>query len=58
MRQTHLADEKLSIDYAGGLVPVIDASTGEISQAQIFVATLSASNYTFACATARQTTTI
>ena len=56
MRQIHLAGDKLFIDYAGGSVPVIDASTGEISQAQIFVATLGASNYTFACATARQTT--
>ena len=56
MRQIHLAGDKLFIDYAGGAVPVIDASTGEISQAQIFVATLGASNYTFACATARQTT--
>ena len=56
MRQIHLAGDKLFIDYAGGGVPVIDASTGEISQAQIFVATLGASNYTFACATPRQTT--
>jgi transposase len=56
MRQVHLAGEKLFVDYAGSTVPIIDAGTGEISQAQIFVATLGASNYTFACATARQTT--
>ncbi len=56
MRQIHIAGEKLFVDYAGGSVPIIDAATGEISQAQIFVATLGASNYTFACATARQTT--
>ena len=56
MRQIHIAGEKLFVDYAGGAVPIIDAATGEISQAQIFVATLGASNYTFACATARQTT--
>jgi transposase len=56
MRQTHLAGEKLFVDYAGQTVPVVDAATGEISAAQIFVATLGASNYTFACATARQTT--
>ena len=37
-------------------MPIIDAATGEIAQAQIFVATLGASNYTYACATARQTT--
>jgi transposase len=56
MRQIHIAGEKLFVDYAGGAVPIIDPATGEISQAQIFVATLGASNYTFACATARQTT--
>jgi transposase len=56
MRQTHVAGEKLFVDYAGQTVPLIDASTGELSAAQIFVATLGASNYTFACATARQTT--
>ncbi len=56
MRQVHIAGEKLFVDYAGSTVPIIDAATGEISQAQIFVATLGASNYTFACATPRQTT--
>jgi len=56
MRQVHIAGEKLFVDYAGQTVPIIDAITGEISAAQIFVATLGASNYTFACATARQTT--
>jgi transposase len=56
MRQIHLAGEKLFVDYAGGTVPIVDAATGEITQAQIFVATLGASNYTYACATPRQTT--
>ena len=56
MRQVHIAGEKLFVDYAGGAVAIVDAATGEISQAQIFVATLGASNYTFACATPRQTT--
>ena len=56
MRQIHIAGEKLFVDYAGSTVPIIDAVTGEITHAQIFVATLGASNYTFACATARQTT--
>jgi transposase len=55
MRQIHVAGEKLFADYAGQTVPVIDAGTGEISQAQIFVATLGASNYTYACATRTQT---
>ncbi|NLS75309.1 transposase [Bradyrhizobium brasilense] len=35
-------------------IPVIDAVTGEIRRAQIFVAVLGASNYTYACATATQ----
>ena len=55
MRQIHIGGEKLFVDYAGQTVPLIDASTGEITAAQIFVATLGASNYTYACATARQT---
>lgn len=56
MRQVHIAGEKMFVDYAGGSVAIIDATTGEISQAQIFVATLGASGYTFACATPGQTT--
>lgn len=55
MRQTHAAGEKLFVDYAGQTVPIIDAGSGEIKRAQIFVAVLGASNYTYACATARQT---
>jgi len=56
MRQVYIAGEKLFVDYAGDTVPVVDASSGEITRAQIFVAVLGASNYTFACATPRQTT--
>jgi transposase len=55
MRQTHRAGEKLFADYAGQTLPMIDALTGELRQANIFVAVLGASNYTYACATARQT---
>nr|VFJ68313.1 MAG: Transposase [Candidatus Kentron sp. FW] len=51
MRQDHRAGEKLFVDYAGQTVPVIDRNTGEIRQAQVFVAVLGASNYTFAEAT-------
>ena len=56
MRQIHIGGEKLFVDYAGQTVALIDAGSGEITAAQIFVATLGASNCTFACATARQTT--
>jgi len=38
-------------DYAGPTMPVVCASSGEIRTAQIFVAVLGASNYTFAEAT-------
>ena len=55
MRQVHRAGEKLFADYAGPTVPIIDARTGEIRPASIFVAVLGASSYTFACATAGQT---
>lgn len=48
MRQTHVAGEKLFVDFAGDTVPVIDGLTGEIRAAHVFVAVLGASNYTFA----------
>ncbi len=51
MRQVHLAGDKLFVDYAGQSVPIVDGSTGEIKTAQIFVAVLGASNYTFCEAT-------
>ena len=51
MRQDHRAGEKLFVDYAGQTVPVVDRFTGEIREAQIFVAVLGASNYTYAEAT-------
>ncbi len=38
----------LDIDYAGDTVPIVDAKTGEVTQASIFVAVLGASSYTFA----------
>ena len=51
MRQEHRVGEKLFVDYAGQTVPVIDRHSGEIRQAQVFVAVLGASSYTFAEAT-------
>ena len=51
MRQAHVAGEKMFVDYAGATVEVIDGLTGEIRDAQIFVATLGASSYTYAEAT-------
>jgi transposase len=52
MRQTDLGGDKLFVDYAGDTVPVIvDRLTGETRQAQIFVAVMGASNFTYAEAT-------
>jgi len=51
MRQEHRAGEKLFVDYAGQTVPVYDLYTNKMRQAQIFVAVLGASNYTYAEAT-------
>ena len=48
MRLRHKAGEKLFVDYAGQTVPIVDPDTGEVRQAQIFVSTLGASNYTYA----------
>ena len=48
MRQEHKAGEKLFVDYAGQTMPVVDRQTGEVREAQVFVAVLGASNYTFA----------
>lgn len=55
MRQVHPAGERLFVDYAGQTVEVIDGATGEVREAQIFVAVLGASNYTYAEATWTQT---
>jgi transposase len=55
MRQVHPAGERLFVNYAGQTVDVIDGATGEVRAAQIFVAVLGASSYTYAEATATQT---
>ena len=46
MRQTHAAGERLFVDYAGDGVPVVIDRL--IRMAQIFVAVLGASSFTFA----------
>ena len=48
MRQTHVAGERLFVDFAGQTVPITDPLTGTVRQAQIFVAAFGASNYTYA----------
>src|SRR6202165_5910584 len=54
MRQTHVAGERMFVDYAGTTLEVVDGTTGEVRVCQLFVAVLGASNYTFAEATFTQ----
>jgi transposase len=52
MRQTHKLGEKCFVDYAGMKMPiVINETTGEIREAEIFVGVLGASNYIYTEAT-------
>ncbi|WOH52613.1 IS21 family transposase [Bradyrhizobium sp. sBnM-33] len=51
MRQSHVAGERMFVDYAGTTLEVMDGSTGEVLTAQLFVASLGATNYTYAEAT-------
>lgn len=48
LRRTHAAGDKLFVDYAGLTAKVVDPGTGEIQSAQIFVAVLGHSSYTYA----------
>jgi transposase len=55
MRQSHVAGEKLFVDFPGDTVPVWDRRTGEVAmRAELFVAVLGASNYLYAEAFASQ----
>ncbi len=48
LRQVHTAGERVFVDFAGHAMEVIDGATGEIGRAEIFVAVLGASSYTYA----------
>lgn len=48
MRQAHRAGEKCFVDYCGQTVAIVNAATGEVRDAQVFVGVLGASNYTYA----------
>jgi hypothetical protein len=48
MRQVHRAGEKLFVDYSGKKPTIIDPTTGELIEVELFVAVLGASNYTYA----------
>ena len=51
LRQEYRAGERAFVDYAGVTVNVVDPTTGEARDAQIFVGALGASHYTYAEAT-------
>src|SRR3984957_8672057 len=51
LRQTHMAGERLFVDFAGHTMEVIDAASGEVRRAEIFVAVLGASSFIYAEAT-------
>ena len=50
LRQVHRAGERMFVDFAGSTVGVVDGASGEERQAEIFVAVLGASSFTYACA--------
>lgn len=54
MRQEHRAGDKLFVDYAGMRPWIVDRTTGERVDVELFVAVLGASNYTYAEATRTQ----
>ena len=51
MRQSHVAGDKVFVDYSGKKIDIIDPATGEVMLAELFVAVLGASSYTYAEAT-------
>lgn len=48
MRQDHVAGDKLFVDFAGRTMEIVSSQTGEVRTAQVFVAVLGASSYTYA----------
>ena len=54
MRMNHKAGEKMFVDFSGDKPNYIDPGTGEIIDAELFIAVLGASSYTFAQAVRSQ----
>jgi transposase len=55
MRFEHAPGDKLFVDYAGKTMAIVDRHSGEVQVAQIFVAALGASHYTYVEASLTQT---
>ncbi len=51
MRQDHPAGDKVFVDYSGKKIGIVVRDTGVVREAEIFVAVLGASNFTYAEAT-------
>lgn len=47
MHIEHKAGDKMYIDFAGGTLPYVDTDTGEIREAQVFIAILGWSQYVY-----------
>ena len=56
MRQEHRAGEKLFVDYAGIGIDITDPTTGDVTEAPVFVAALGPSSFTYAEACAGEDT--
>lgn len=54
MHINHKAGDKMYVDYAGKTLSLVDEETGEINQAEFFVAILGSSQHTYAEATMSQ----
>lgn len=54
MRQIHAAGDKLFVDYSGKRAVLVSPTTGEVSDVELFVAVLGASNLTYAEVTQTQ----
>lgn len=55
MHIEHKVGDKMYVDYAGGTLPYVDVDTGEIKNAQVFVAILGWSQYAYVEAMPNQT---
>ena len=54
MRQTHEVGDKLFVDYSGKKPHIVEPTTGEVTEVELFVAVLGATSYTYAEATRTQ----
>lgn len=54
MHLEHKAGDKLFIDYAGDKLSIVDATTGEVQEVEVFVATLGCSQLTYVEAVSSQ----